>query len=76
MGSWQHKDKRFLVHVHVVPASSPEADEMRFFRTCLRADEELARAYVARKRAILAEGVTGPLEYSQRKGEFIKGVLG
>jgi GrpB-like predicted nucleotidyltransferase (UPF0157 family) len=75
-GSLVHDGETFLVHVHVIPASSPEADEMRFFRTCLRADPELLQAYVARKRQIIAGGVTDSLEYCRIKGEFIKKVLG
>jgi GrpB-like predicted nucleotidyltransferase (UPF0157 family) len=65
-----------MVHIHVIPASSPEVDEMRFFRTCLRADAELLHAYVARKREILAGGVTDSLEYCKLKGQFIKETLG
>ncbi|MHB1035001.1 MAG: GrpB family protein [Pirellulales bacterium] len=75
-GSFVHDGEAFLIHVHVIPASSPESDEMRFFRTCLRADPELLRAYVARKREIIASGVTDSLEYCRIKGEFIKEVLG
>jgi len=76
VGSYVHDGETFLIHVHVIPASSPEVDEMRFFRTCLRADPELLGAYVARKREIVAAGVTDSLEYCGIKGEFIKEVLG
>jgi GrpB-like predicted nucleotidyltransferase (UPF0157 family) len=76
VGSLEHDGTRFLVHLHVVPAQSPEVDEMRFFRTCLRADPELLRAYVAKKRALITAGVTDPLEYCRQKGAFIKDVLG
>ena len=75
-GSFVHDGETFLVHVHVIPASLPEVEEMRFFRTCLRADPELLQAYVARKREIIAGGVTDSLEYCRIKGEFIKGVVG
>jgi GrpB-like predicted nucleotidyltransferase (UPF0157 family) len=75
-GSLVHDGETFLLHVHVIPASSPEVDEMRFFRACLRADPELLRAYVARKREIIAAGVTDSLEYCRIKGEFLKAVLG
>ena len=75
-GSFVHDGETFLVHIHVIPASSSEADEMRFFRACLRADPELLQAYVARKRDIIASGVTDSLEYCRIKGEFIKEVLG
>jgi GrpB-like predicted nucleotidyltransferase (UPF0157 family) len=76
VGSFVHAGDTFLIHVHVIPAGSPEVDEIRFFRTCLRADPELLAAYVARKRSILSDGVTDSLEYCRRKGEFIKEVLG
>jgi GrpB-like predicted nucleotidyltransferase (UPF0157 family) len=75
-GSWLHDGEMFRLHIHVIPASSPEVDEMRFFRACLRADAELLRAYVARKQEIVASGVTDPAEYSRIKGEFLKAVLG
>ena len=75
-GSFVHDGKTFLLHVHVIPASSPEVDDMRFFRTCLRADPELLQAYVARKREIIASGVTDSLDYCRIKGEFIKEMLG
>ena len=75
-GAFVHDGETFLVHVHVIPASSPEVDDMRFFRTCLRADSELLQAYVARKREIIASGVTDSLDYCRIKGEFIKEMLG
>jgi GrpB-like predicted nucleotidyltransferase (UPF0157 family) len=49
---------------------------MRFFRACLRADPQLAAAYVACKREILASGITDPLEYCRLKGQFVKTALG
>ena len=76
VGSWVQDGETFLLHVHVIPASSPEVDEMRFFRACLRADPELMKAYVAQKRKIIAGGVTDSLEYCKAKGEFLKAVLG
>lgn len=76
VGSLALEGEIFLLHVHAIPASSPEVDELRFFRTCLRADSELLKAYVARKREILARGVTDSLEYCREKGKFIREVLG
>jgi GrpB-like predicted nucleotidyltransferase (UPF0157 family) len=76
VGSCRHDGETFLLHVHVIPANSPGVDEMRFFRACLRADPELVRAYVARKRKIIADGVTDSLEYCRMKGEFLKSVFG
>jgi GrpB-like predicted nucleotidyltransferase (UPF0157 family) len=76
VGSWQQDGETFLLHVHIIPASSPEVEETRFFRACLRAVPELMKAYVAQKRKIIASGVTDSLEYCKAKGEFLKAVLG
>lgn len=75
VGSVVHDGEAFLLHVHVIPASSPEVDELRFFRACLRGDPELLKAYVAQKRKIIAGGVTDSLDYCQEKGKFVKEVL-
>ena len=75
-GSWQLADKTFLLHVHLIPADSPEVEQLRFFRACLRADPDLVRAYVARKREIIGDGATDPAEYNRIKGEFLKMVFG
>jgi len=48
---------------------------MPFFPACLRADPDLVKAYVARKREIIASGVTDSLDYCYAKGEFITEVL-
>ena len=76
VGAWEHGGQTFPLHVHVIADNSPEVDGMRFFRACLRADPELVRAYVAKKRGIIASGVTDSLEYCRIKGEFLKQVLG
>jgi GrpB-like predicted nucleotidyltransferase (UPF0157 family) len=76
VGSLLHDGVAFQLHVHVIPASSLEVEEMRFFRACLQSDPELKKAYVARKRKIIADGITDPLEYCKSKGEFLKAVLG
>jgi GrpB-like predicted nucleotidyltransferase (UPF0157 family) len=76
VGSWVHGNETFLLHIHLIDATSPEVEQLRFFRTCLRSDSELLRAYVARKRKIIASGVTDSLEYCRLKGEFLKEVLG
>ena len=76
VGSLVHDGELFLFHVHVIPANSPEMDDLRFFRTCLRADPELLKAYIARKREIIAGGATDSRDYCREKGQFIKDVLG
>jgi GrpB-like predicted nucleotidyltransferase (UPF0157 family) len=65
----------FLLHVHVIATSSPEAKELRRFRDQLRADPDLVAAYVAVKKAILVSGVTDSLDYCLRKGEFVERAL-
>jgi ubiquinone/menaquinone biosynthesis C-methylase UbiE/GrpB-like predicted nucleotidyltransferase (UPF0157 family) len=74
-GSVVYDGTTFLLHVHVVAAISPEAEELRRFRDRLRADSGLLASYVAAKRAILGGGVTDSLEYCIRKGEFVQRVL-
>jgi GrpB-like predicted nucleotidyltransferase (UPF0157 family) len=43
VGGLVYDGDTFLLHIHVMPADSPEVEEMRFFRACLRADPELLR---------------------------------
>lgn len=76
VGSIEHEGASFQLHVHLVPDDSPEVEQTRFFRACLRADPDLVKAYVACKRKLLAGGVTDPQDYCRRKGEFIRQVLG
>jgi GrpB-like predicted nucleotidyltransferase (UPF0157 family)/mannose-6-phosphate isomerase-like protein (cupin superfamily) len=74
-GSVDHAGTRFLLHAHVIAADAPEASELRAFRERLRADPRLRDAYVATKRSILAEGITDSLDYSVRKGAFVRTAL-
>ena len=66
---------RFNLHVHVIPADSPEVENHRRFRDTLRADPARREAYVARKREILAQGMTNSGDYSEAKGPVIQGIL-
>jgi len=52
----------FLLHVHVIAGSSPEAEELRRFRDRLRTDPNLVASYIASKKAILASGITDSVE--------------
>ena len=74
-GTWMHNGEPYLVHAHVLPAGANEIDSMRFFRSCLRSDAELMKAYVKQKKAILAGGANAT-EYARQKGEFLNMVLG
>jgi GrpB-like predicted nucleotidyltransferase (UPF0157 family) len=75
-GAVRHGGDLFGLHVHVVPAGSGEAEELRSFRDRLRADPALRAAYEAEKRRIVAEVTTDPLRYSYVKGEFVARHLG
>jgi GrpB-like predicted nucleotidyltransferase (UPF0157 family) len=74
-GSVDHDGTRFRLHAHVIAADAPEASELRAFREKLRADPRLVEAYVARKRSIIAEGITDSLDYCYLKGGFVSEVL-
>ncbi len=76
VGSVSFDGETFGLHLHIFPADSPEVDDMRFFRTCMRADPELLKAYVARKREILSDGITDPTAYVKEKSKFIQAMLG
>jgi len=74
-GSLEHAGTRFNLHVHVIPADSPEVENHRRFRDRLREDPALREAYVARKRELLAQGITNSGDYSEAKGPVIEGIL-
>ncbi len=76
IGTIEHDGDTFRLHVHIIAADSPEVAEQRRFRDRLRADPALVTAYVARKRAVLAEGVVDGGGYNRGKESFILGVLG
>jgi len=76
VGSLPFEGEVFQLHVYIIPADSPEADDMRFFRTCMRADPELLKAYVARKREIVSDGITDAAAYVREKSKFIQAMLG
>jgi GrpB-like predicted nucleotidyltransferase (UPF0157 family) len=75
-GSFRHGPADYRVHVHVVPASSPEVAAMRGFRDALRADPRLRRQYAALKRAIVADGPMDPVAFTRAKHDWIVAALG
>jgi len=75
-GSFRHGPADYRVHVHVVPASSPEVAAMRGFRDALRADPHLRRRYAALKRAIVAGGPVDPVAFTRAKHDWIVAALG
>jgi GrpB-like predicted nucleotidyltransferase (UPF0157 family) len=74
-GAFRHGGTAYPVHVHVVPASSPEVAAMRGFRDALRADPVLRRRYTALKRAIVAGGPADPVAFTKAKHDWIAATL-
>jgi GrpB-like predicted nucleotidyltransferase (UPF0157 family) len=75
-GTFRHGPTNYRVHVHVVPASSPEVTAMRGFRDALSADAILRCRYAALKRAIVAGGPVDPVVFSNAKHDWIAATLG
>jgi GrpB-like predicted nucleotidyltransferase (UPF0157 family) len=74
-GTFRHRGTDYQVHVHVVPAGSPEVAAMRGFRDALRADPVLRRRYAALKRAIVAGGPADPVAFTKAKHHWIAATL-
>jgi GrpB-like predicted nucleotidyltransferase (UPF0157 family) len=75
-GAFRHGSTDYRVHVHVVPASSPEVAAMRGFRDALRADPVLRRQYAALKQAIVEGGPVDPVAFTRAKHDWIVAALG
>lgn len=63
--------RHYRSHLHIIPSGAPELDENRAFRDALRTDPALRARYEARKRQILAEGITDGMAYAIAKGDVI-----
>jgi len=74
-GAFRHGPTTYRVHVHVVPAGSPEVAAMRGFRDALRADPLLRRRYAALKRAIVEGGPVDPVTFTRAKHDWIATAL-
>jgi GrpB-like predicted nucleotidyltransferase (UPF0157 family) len=74
-GVLRHGDGAFRVHVHVVPASSPEVAALRGFRDALLADPALRQEYEQLKRSIVASGTVDSVAFSKAKHAWIVAVL-
>jgi GrpB-like predicted nucleotidyltransferase (UPF0157 family) len=74
-GAFRHGPTDYRVHVHVVPAASPEVTALRGFRDALRSDPLLRRRYAALKRAIVAGGPVDPVAFSKAKHDWIAATL-
>jgi GrpB-like predicted nucleotidyltransferase (UPF0157 family) len=75
VGSLEHQGAVFLIHAHVVADGCEEAGELIGFRDLLRSRPDLTAAYVARKREILASGITDPVDYCEAKGPFVRSLI-
>jgi GrpB-like predicted nucleotidyltransferase (UPF0157 family) len=76
VGAIKHAGEVFQLHLHIICADADEVAGLLSFRDRLRGDAKLRQAYVTRKRAIIADGVSDPLEYCYAKGHFIDEALG
>jgi GrpB-like predicted nucleotidyltransferase (UPF0157 family) len=74
-GVIRHGDTSFRVHVHVVPASSPEVTALRGFRDALLADPDLRAEYEQLKRAIVGAGTVDSVAFSKAKHAWIVAAL-
>ena len=74
VGTVEHDGETFLLHLHIVPATSHEAEELIAFRGQLRGNPELIAAYVAAKQRILAAGGLDSVDYAEAKGSFNRGL--
>ena len=74
-GIIRHGDTSFRVHVHVVPATSPEVAALRGFRDALLADPVLREQYAQLKRAIVGAGTVDSVAFSKAKHAWIVATL-
>ena len=74
-GIIRHGGTSFRVHVHVVPASSPEVAALRGFRDALLADPDLRREYARLKRSIVDSGTVDSVAFSKAKHAWIVAAL-
>ena len=74
-GTFRHEATEYPVHLHVVPAGSPEVTAMRGFRDALRADPHLRRRYGDLKQAIVEGGPVDPVAFTKAKHDWIAATL-
>jgi GrpB-like predicted nucleotidyltransferase (UPF0157 family) len=74
-GIIRHEGTSFRVHVHVVPASSPEVASLRGFRDALLADPGLRQEYARLKRSIVDSGTVDSVAFSKAKHAWIVAAL-
>jgi GrpB-like predicted nucleotidyltransferase (UPF0157 family) len=74
-GIIRHGNTSFRVHIHVVPADSPEVTALRGFRDALLADPELRQEYARLKREIVQTGTVDSVAFSKAKHAWIVATL-
>ena len=74
-GIIRHGATSFRVHVHVVPADSPEVPALRGFRDALLADPGLRKEYEQLKRSIVDSGTVDSVAFSKAKHAWIVAAL-
>ena len=74
-GIIRHGDTSFRVHIHVVPADSPEVAALRGFRDALLADPDLRTEYARLKRTIVDGGTVDSVAFSKAKHAWIVATL-
>jgi GrpB-like predicted nucleotidyltransferase (UPF0157 family) len=74
-GIIRHGDTSFRVHIHVVPADSPEVAALRGFRDALLADPGLRKEYEQLKRSIVDSGTVDSVAFSKAKHAWIVAAL-
>src|SRR6478609_7945388 len=75
LGAIVHDGTLFRIHLHLLANDAEEVARQRLFRDRLRVNPELVQGYVARKRAILDEGITYGPDYATAKDDFIAGAV-
>jgi nicotinamidase-related amidase/GrpB-like predicted nucleotidyltransferase (UPF0157 family) len=75
VGAIAHEGTLYRIHAHVLESTSAEVAKLRRFRDRLQADPQLVAAYAARKREILAGGITDSVDYCYAKADFIRQYL-
>jgi len=75
VGCVEHDGVSYRIHAHVVALHGTEHHELVWFRDRLRGDADLRRRYEERKQAILAMGMSDPIEYCNAKGAFVAELL-
>ena len=74
-GIIRHGDTSFRVHIHVVPADSPEVAALRGFRDALLANPQLREEYADLKRTIVDGGTVDSVAFSKAKHAWIVAAL-